>query len=200
MVFYLPSISAFLAPGERPPTGGAETQIFLLARELARRGHRIGVVCFPVPGGVPPETDGISAITRPPPQWRRIGPLGKMLEVLAIWHTFVHFQTPVVVQRSSGFETGLVALAARLRGMSFIYSSASVADFEYERLDQGRRNRLLFHLGVRLAETIVVQSSEQVGLCQPRFGRTPTLIRSATAAHASRVPVDRTPRFVQAAA
>ena len=136
------------------------------------------MVCYPVPRGVPRNTEGLFAVTRPAPQWRRWGLLGKLLEVMAIGYTFSRFDTPLVVQRASGFETGLVALTARLRGMQFVYSSASVADFQYERLDSRRRNRVLFHLGVRLANTIVVQSCEQVALCESRFGRVPTLIRS----------------------
>jgi glycosyltransferase involved in cell wall biosynthesis len=72
----------------------------------------------------------------------------------------------------------MVALAAKAKRRRFVYSSANVIDFELERLEPKRANVKLFHLGVRLADTIIVQTDEQVALCEGRFGRTPVVIRS----------------------
>ena len=91
----------------------------------------------------------------------------------------------VVVQRAAGTATGLVALLSRARRRRFVYSSANVIDFEYERLEPRRRNVRLFHLGVRLAHRIVVQTEEQAALCRANFGRTPVVIPSLAE------PVDR---------
>jgi glycosyltransferase involved in cell wall biosynthesis len=60
----------------------------------------------------------------------------------------------------------------------FVYSSANVVDFDFTRLERRRRNVWLFHLGVRLASEVVVQTQEQVALCRTRFGRRPVLIKS----------------------
>jgi len=65
--------------------------------------------------------------------------------------------------------------AARRR---FVYSSATISDFDLAQVEPKRRNRQLFRLGIRLADEIVVQTEEQVRLCQERFGRSPVLIRS----------------------
>jgi glycosyltransferase involved in cell wall biosynthesis len=45
-------------------------------------------------------------------------------------------------------------------------------------LENNSRAVKLFHLGVRLAGAVVVQTPEQVELCRERFGREPVLIKS----------------------
>jgi glycosyltransferase involved in cell wall biosynthesis len=71
----------------------------------------------------------------------------------------------------------VAALAARLRGSRFVYSSANVVDFDLGRLDR-RVNVRLFEWGVRAAAEVVVQTDEQAVLCRRRFGRDPVVIRS----------------------
>ena len=50
VAFYVPWTGPLLAPEGPPTSGGAETQIFLLTRELARRGVKVAVIVFDVPG------------------------------------------------------------------------------------------------------------------------------------------------------
>jgi glycosyltransferase involved in cell wall biosynthesis len=59
-----------------------------------------------------------------------------------------------------------------------VYSSAAVGDFSYACSETPLRNRLLFLLGIRLADEVVVQTDEQVELCRRAFGREPVRIRS----------------------
>jgi glycosyltransferase involved in cell wall biosynthesis len=84
----------------------------------------------------------------------------------------------VFVQRAAGPTTGIVALLARAKRTRFVYSSANVIDFDFERLERSRPRVWLFHLGVKLADAIVVQTHEQVDMCRRRFGRDPVLIKS----------------------
>jgi glycosyltransferase involved in cell wall biosynthesis len=72
----------------------------------------------------------------------------------------------------------MVGLIARLTGRRFVYSTASVTNFDHGRLEPDRVKLLLYHLGVRLASEVVVQSHEQAALCQQRFGRSPKVIKS----------------------
>lgn len=74
--------------------------------------------------------------------------------------------------------TGLVALLARATGRRFVYSSANVIDFEYDRLETNRLTLRLFGIGRRLAHLIVVQSDEQADLCRRHWERAATVIRS----------------------
>ena len=73
----------------------------------------------------------------------------------------------MLVQRIAGPETGLLGLLSRLRRRRFVYSSASVVDFDFARLRPGAIRLWLFRFGIRLADEIVVQTTEQVELSQP---------------------------------
>lgn len=89
----------------------------------------------------------------------------------------------VFVQRSAGSTTGYVGLVAAAMRKRFVYASANVVDFKFEQLETNRRAVSLFHLGVRLAGAVVVQTPEQIELCRERFGREPVLIKSLAEEH-----------------
>lgn len=158
-------------------TGGAETQVFLLARELRRIGHRVAIATLAVPSGLPDEIEGVEVIALPART-----PSASYLGLLSWSVRFVValglIDRCVVVQRGSGAITGLVALLARLGGRRFVYSSANVIDFEYDQLERNRWALRLFGIGRRLAQAIVVQSDEQAALCRRQWGRSSTVIRS----------------------
>jgi len=177
VAFYVPWATSLLAGGDGAAAGGAETQVSLLARALARRGVRVCVVVFAEPGvRLPPAVDGVAVRTRPP--YRRHGRLGTLRETAHIVRAIVGVDAGTVVGRVAGPEIGVVALAAKLCGRRFVYSSASVWDFDLDRVSPKRRNRQLFRLGLRMADEVVVQTDEQVELCRRRFNRTPALIAS----------------------
>lgn len=180
VVFYMPQMSSLLvAETDQVPPGGAETQVQLLATRLAASGLQVALVVLPHEE-LPRSVDGIDVIARPRSFVGRRG-LGKLLEVAAVAWALLPIRTSIFVQRAAGFDTGLVGMAARARGSRFVYASASVVDFEFGRLERRRRNLAIYRLGVRLANPIVVQTPEQVGLCEARFGRTPVMIKSLAA-------------------
>jgi len=185
VAFYTPWISDLLLPGAGPPVGGAETQTMMLARALARRGCRVCLVAYGSPNSLPRSVDGIAVLAqrRPGP---RAKPIRAILWALSAVRRLGPLRTRVFVQRAAGPTTGVVALFARAKRTRFVYSSANVIDFEFERLERSPQRVWLFHLGVRLASTIVVQTHEQVGMCRSRFGREPILIKSI-AEHATAV-------------
>jgi len=176
-VFYSPWIGPLLAPGSELPPGGAETQILMLSRALAARGHVTGVITYAIDGALPSHLDGVRIIQqrRPRLRTRFVRTMDYAQSLLA---SLASVDTGVVVQRAAGVETGLIALLCRAAGRRFIYSSANVVDFSFERRERSRRNLRLFELGVRLADEVIVQSAEQRELCRERFGRDPIVIRS----------------------
>jgi len=177
VVFYSPWITPLLSPREGATTGGAETQVYLIARTLARRGRRVGIVALEDAGRLPDVVDGIRVIGRPP--WTGDqGFSGKLVEVLTLARTLLRLDAAVFAQRAAGVTTGLVALVARVKRRRFVYSSSSVIDFDYENQETSRINLGLYNLGVRLADEIVVQTEEQEALCRGRFGRSPSVIKS----------------------
>jgi len=178
VAFYVPSIGPLLITEDVPPTGGAETQIFLLAKALAKRGARVCLVAFEIPGvRLPREVDGVDIVTRPPynAQQRLVG---KLREAAAIRRVVPSLNADVLVARIAGPHIGLLALGAKLAGMRFIYSSANVIDFNFARLARKRRNLALYRLGVKMADGVVVQTNEQARLCEENFGRPAVVVRS----------------------
>jgi len=176
VAFYVPWIGPLLTNQRGLATGGAETQIFLLSRELARRGLRVCLLVFEIPGvGLPSAVGGVDVVLRPPYKSRqRI--LGKVREVLNIRAALASVQADVIVTRAAGPNVGLIRLFALRR--KFVYSSASPRDFDFVRVAPKRRDRVLLSFGMRLADEIVVQTEEQVRSCRERLGRMPVLIRS----------------------
>jgi glycosyltransferase involved in cell wall biosynthesis len=177
VVFYVPTITPLLV-GEGVPPGGAETQIILISRALARHGLRVAIVAYEPPGSSLPESvDGVDVIGRNPyrPHQRLIG---KIREAFFIYKTLSRIDTRVVVTRMAGAHVGLVAASAKLRRRAFVYSSANISDFNFEVTGPKRRDLLLFKLGVRLADRVIVQTDEQAELCRSTFRRDSVTIRS----------------------
>jgi glycosyltransferase involved in cell wall biosynthesis len=158
--------------------------MLLLAKGLAASGHRVAVMVDEDLDALPPEVEGVAVIPLSPhsrrPLLARAGWLASFAR--AMWHV----DAETLVQRGAGVETLLVALAAKLRGRRFAYSSANVIDFDFGRLEPSRLNVALYHLGVRLADVVVVQTDEQAALCRQRFGRNAHVIRSIVEPHAPR--------------
>jgi glycosyltransferase involved in cell wall biosynthesis len=150
----------------------------LVSRALARRGVRVCLVAFaPSAGELPLSLDGVDIVVRPVYKaHQRV--IGKLREAARIRRTIAQVDVPVVVARVAGPQVGLVALSSKLLRRRFVYSSANVLDFDFGAIGLKRRDLALYRLGLRLADDIVVQTEEQVRLCETHVGRTPVLIRS----------------------
>jgi glycosyltransferase involved in cell wall biosynthesis len=177
VMFYLPSITPLLVESADQAAGGAETQILLLARALARRGVKVCLVAFPSESRIPRSMDGVDIVVRRAYSGR-VRLLGKLREAERIWRAVSQVSAETVVVRVAGTQVGLVALVAKLRRQRFVYSSAHVFDFDVAGLRMKRRNLALYKLGLRIADEVVVQTEEQVQSCESQFGRSPILIRS----------------------
>jgi len=138
------------------------------------------VVSYETARPLPNRLDGVDIVARPPPRWRaRKGIVGKLDEIFTAWRTIARIDADVFLQRGTGIDTGLAGLAVKFKRRRFVYSSTSTIDFDYRRVDK-RSTAELFHLGVRLADTVVVQTAEQVPLCVETFGKTPIVISNVT--------------------
>jgi len=169
VVFFTPYASSLLSGSGS--TGGAETQLVLLARALAARGRRVALTVFADPGSLRTIIDGVEIITlpRPPPNGGRAGLVAGLLR---------RVDADVFVQRAAGSYTGLVGLVARARRRRFVYSSASDLDFDATYLADDPTARRLFPVGIRCAQEIVVQTDVQAELCRVEWAREGTVIRS----------------------
>ena len=177
--FYTPWVTERLS--ERTDvsgSGGAETQAVLITRALARRGLKVSIVVHSDPGVDLPASDGgVDIVTRRP--YDQGGPLRRVREIGRLWAGVRASDAKVVVTYCAGFWVGLVGLCAKLSRRRFVFASASDGDFQPETWLGKRRERFLYRLGLALTSTIVVQTEEQVQLCERRLGRVPILIKSA---------------------
>lgn len=179
VVFHVPSVTSLLTGATVPPAGGAETQAYLVARELARQGLRVALICYGTAGQIASEIDGMRVIVRRPSQGARRF-IGFLLEVLInLWVT-VAVDALVYVQRVPSFHTGVVAAAAKLRRRRFVYSSSGMPDFDFDFPQQPMRarDRKLYRWAITSADDLVAQTEEQVALCRANLGRNPVLIPS----------------------
>jgi glycosyltransferase involved in cell wall biosynthesis len=177
VMVYLPSISMSIDPQSTIPGGGAETQMLLVAKGLARLGASVCVVAFDAP--TMPDTLGdVGIVTRPPRQVGR-GWSGKTHEATAIRQSLTDADADIVIARVARPSVAVLAALSKLQHRRFVYSSASDSDFHKAHQLQPKKHKVAaFLLGLRLADLIVVQSDEQRGLCEERLRRTPLVIKS----------------------
>lgn len=184
ITFHVPNVGPLLHSGAELPTGGAETQIVVVGRELARRGLRVAMVVNDP--GLPATVDGVDLIHQP--AVHKGLPGIRSLKLLLRTHRVLRrANAPVVVQCNAGIETAYVALAAHLTGRRFVFHTVNVVDFDLARVVPNPFRRAAYRLGVRLAHELVAQTSEQVRLAAERFGRPARLAVSV----AERAPARR---------
>lgn len=149
----------------------------MLAKALARGHLRVAIVVYGRASELPGEVDGVTILPRPEYETgRRM--VGKLAETFHIWRALWNAPAHTIVNRGAGVQLGLIAAYARLSRTRLIFASANVVDFDYEKITTNRRDLLLYRLGVRLSDGMVVQTEEQVELCQSTFARRPVLIKS----------------------
>lgn len=178
VVFYTPFIGDILSRRPSSPPGGAETQILMLSRALARRGLRVAIIAYGDHADLPEQVDGVRIVARPRYDGGGKRIIRKAVEPLRIWKALWRARSDAVVYRCASLELGLVGLYTTLTRRRLVFSTANVVDFELRKLTQKWRHLLLYRLGVQLADAIVVQTEEQVSLCERAFHRRAYLIKS----------------------
>lgn len=177
VVFYTPWVGSMLSSRQLLPPGGAETQVLMLARALARVGLRVAITAYGEAAELPATVAGVTIAPRPGYRKPR-GTAQKVAEIGRIWKALWRTPSTTIICRTANHELGLVALYARLARRRLVFACPNVVAFEYRRVERRRPYRLMYNAGARLADAIVVQTEEQVALCESAVGRKPVLIRS----------------------
>jgi glycosyltransferase involved in cell wall biosynthesis len=188
---YTPLAGPLYGSGSSHATGGAETQSVYLARALADCGFRVSHIVFDAEAAG--EHDGVRVLPIPADYSH-----GGIVRRRAMLRALRTADARVYIQRSAGFETGVIAGYARATGRRFVFSSSSEADFAKDPLVAERAGasldewptRLQYLVGLRLAHAVVVQTEAQRSLARRERGVDARVIRSFCEP-AALVPVER---------
>jgi glycosyltransferase involved in cell wall biosynthesis len=143
------------------PFGGAELQIFLIAKHLAQdRNYLVSVIV----GDYGQDENEVRHNVRLVKAYRRNGTLAERLFApFKLFRAIGKANPDVVIQRASGPETGICALYASLKNKKFIYSVAHNAEMVGKSVASHHPlYRRLYEYGVNRADKIVVQSQDQM--------------------------------------
>jgi glycosyltransferase involved in cell wall biosynthesis len=173
VAIYAPGATYFYSQRGQP-NGGAELQTTMLASGLARAGLRVAHVVYTVDEPRPLEPPAPTVVERgrwlPP---KRTRPL---VEAAAIWRALRRADAHVYIVRGSGGHLGAAAAFSRAYGRSFVFSSSSDLDFDFERSDRHRRTLAANRLSIRAADTVVVQTCQQQELARDALDGTEAVI------------------------
>lgn len=176
-------------PEEPQPFGGAELQLVLLSRTLARRSGLI--VNFITRGQGEREIFELEGIRvhKLPYRHTRFGrAVGGIYDLL---HECGNIETDIFLQRAGGIETGLVAYAAKRRGRAFVFMTSHQWDVDKTREQKlGGLGGRLYRYGLNRANIIITQTKEQQSLLQENYQRESMVLRSAHAIPES-VPTEK---------
>jgi glycosyltransferase involved in cell wall biosynthesis len=156
---------------ERYRTGGEEVQQTLLARALARRGHRVSMIVadYGQPDGhewqgvrtfktCKPE-EGLPGLRFFHPRWTSLH------SALRRANADVYYVSP------AGAQLGQVAMFTRRRGRRLVFRSAHDANCNPRTLMiRFWRDRRLYEFGLRRADTILAQTEVQQKLIRQHYG------------------------------
>lgn len=157
--------------------GGVEYQTSLLARWLAARGHDVSMITWDEGQEEGSRIDGVRLVKLCGrddghrglrflhPRWTSLVRALRVADADLYYHNCAEY------------VTGQVALWCRTRGSRFVFSAASNND-----CDPGlpflttARERVLYRLGIRLADRIIVQTDLQRRMLREGFGLDSTVI------------------------
>jgi len=160
--------------------GGAEVQQCILARLLARRGHRVSMICLDHGQSDRVVVDGVTVhrifrMQEGVPVLRLLHP-----RLTSMWRALTAADADIYYYRSSAMWVGVVAEFCRRNGRRSIYAGASDRDFAPDAGGQIplARDRWLYRKGLAAVDRIVAQNEEQVRSCFANHGRHAVLIPS----------------------
>jgi glycosyltransferase involved in cell wall biosynthesis len=159
--------------------GGAEVQQVRIASWLMGRGYPVSFVTLDhgQPDGVNihgikvykayATEDGIRGLRFVYPRW------------LGLWAAMARADADVYYQRCAGNETGQVALWCRLHRRKFLFAAANDSDCDSSLYAlQSWREKVLYRIGLRLADAVTAQTTTQQRLLRENMGLSTILVRN----------------------
>jgi glycosyltransferase involved in cell wall biosynthesis len=174
-IYTTSSLSAGLYDRARARAGGAERQMTLLAQALSSGRRRVAHIVYPPEEPIAIPNKNLVLVHRA----AYVGDLrfGAVREAARFWHALKVADARVTIIRAGSPIVGVAACFCKLHGRALIFSTANNSEFMFETRGNDRYRRLLYRLGVRLADAIVVQSEDQVLLARTAFPQARSVIK-----------------------
>jgi glycosyltransferase involved in cell wall biosynthesis len=180
--------------GTKGHIGGVEYQTSMLARWLAGRGHRVTMITWDEGQRTGTTIDNVKVIKlcREQDGWpgvRFVHPRWtSLVQALRAANADVYYQN------CGEHVTGQVGMWCRAHGARFVFSVASNGDCDVELpFLTTTRERLLYRIGLRLADRVIAQTDHQRQMLRDGFGVEASVIALPGAAASSSVP-NKSPR------
>jgi glycosyltransferase involved in cell wall biosynthesis len=146
----------------------------LLAQSLSERGHTVAQIVLPVADAATPPNPRLALVYL---SARARNRAGRLLEVISVWRALRVADGSVVIVRTAAPVVGLAAIFCLVHRRRFVFSAANDSDFTFgDALGPRWHRRSLYRIGVRLADSIVVQSGQQAALARQTFPQLRSLI------------------------
>lgn len=142
--------------------GGAEVQQSMIAPALARRGHRVSMICLDYGQADGTVIEGVTIRTLHKPDAGLPGLRFVHPRFTSLWRALRRVDADVYYQRTAAVHTAYMAAFCRLHGRKSIYAGASDVDFLPGQEDiRFTRDKKMFAWGVRRVDRIVTQNDVQ---------------------------------------
>jgi glycosyltransferase involved in cell wall biosynthesis len=149
--------------------GGAEVQSAALAQAFASRGADVSLVVKNLPLNTPLPFPARNAYDSNHGVWgiRFFHP-----RLSGTWRALARADADIYYQHCAGMITGVTALFCRQKRRTFVFGAGSDSDFSFaDLLIPGLRDKILYSLGLKLADGVVAQNHLQRELCLKRFNK-----------------------------
>jgi glycosyltransferase involved in cell wall biosynthesis len=142
--------------------GGAEVQQSMIAPALARRGHRVSMICLDYGQADGTVIDGVTIRNLHEPDAGLPGIRFVHPRFTALWAAMKRVGADVYYQRTAAVHTAYMAAFCKVHGRKSIYAGASDVDFLPGEEDiRFGRDKKIFQWGVRHVHRIVTQNDVQ---------------------------------------
>lgn len=163
-------------PGE---IGGSELQQSLIGKELVKKHYDVSFIVYN--NNIPSfeNVDGVTFFKTINKDFKFTGISSYIICLKSLWYAMKLADADVYYQRGSGRETGIVALFCFLKRKKFIFALSSDVDIDGTFFKNAKfHEKILYYLGLKTADVIVVQNQYQKKILKSKFNQESLVIKN----------------------
>jgi len=165
--------------GKNTKAGGAEIQMTLLAKELAKRSHDVSFVAFGKKENTLEVIDGVKVYISFDNQHSGYTYLYPQ-NIYKLFKLLYKIDADIYIQMATTPLTGVIAFFSKLKNKVFLYLAASDGDVSSTLLIKSIKDlkKLFYRFGVKYCDCVICQSSHQKSLLKRTIKRDGKVIKS----------------------